>query len=78
MKVKKIGLFGSFARDEQNSKSDIDFLVVFSDPTYDNLLTLHEQLGKLYGRKVELVTPNGMSKYMMPYVEKEVRWHEVE
>lgn len=76
-KVRRIGLFGSYARGEQSKKSDIDFLVDFSEPTFDNLLELHEQLRKLYGRKVELVTPNGLSKHIKPFIEKEVRWHEV-
>ena len=77
-KVRKIGLFGSYARNEQTARSDIDFLVEFSEPTYDNLLALYEELKKLYGRKIELVTSNGMSKYIKPFVEKEVKWHEVE
>ena len=76
-KGRKIGLFGSFARNEQTSKSDIDFLVDFKEATYDNLLELHEQLRKLYGRKIELVTPLGLSKHIKPYVEDEVLWHEV-
>jgi len=33
--VVEIGLFGSFARDEQNENSDIDILVVFSQGTID-------------------------------------------
>lgn len=76
-KVKRIGLFGSFVRDEQTRKSDIDFLVDFSEPDFDSFMELHEQLRKLCGRKVEIVTPIGLSKYIKPYVEKEVRWHEV-
>jgi predicted nucleotidyltransferase len=77
-KVKRIGLFGSFARDEQTRKSDVDFLVDFSEPDFDSFMELHEQLRKLCRRKVEIVTPIGLSKYIKPYVEKEVRWHEVE
>ena len=77
-KVRKIGLFGSYARNEQTARSDIDFLVEFSEPTYDNLLALHEELKNIYGRKIELVTSNGMSKYIKPFVEKEIKWQEVE
>lgn len=76
-KVKRIGLFGSFVRDEQGSRSDIDFLVDFAEPDFDRFMELHEQLRKLSGRKVELITPEGLSKYIKPFVEKEVRWHEV-
>ena len=77
-RVRRIGLFGSFVRDEQGGRSDIDFLVDFAEPSFDRFMELHEQLRKLCGRKVELITPEGVSKYIKPFVEKEVRWHEVE
>jgi len=76
-KVRRIGIFGSFVRNEQTARSDVDFLVDFSEPNFDRFMELHEQLRKLSGRKVELVTPEGLSKYLKPFVEKEVRWHEV-
>lgn len=76
-KVKKLGLFGSFARGEQKKNSDIDFLVEFYEPTFDNFMDLLFSLEKLFGRKIELITNGSLSPYMQPFVEKEVRWHEV-
>jgi len=41
--IVKIGIFGSFARDEQTDKSDIDIIVVFDEDTPD-----------LFGKRLEL------------------------
>ena len=75
-KVKKIGLFGSYAKGEQKRRSDIDFLVEFKEPTFDNFMDLVFDLEGLFARKVELITNGSLSPYIQPYVEKEVRWYE--
>jgi hypothetical protein len=72
--VKKIGLFGSFARGDQNRNSDIDFLVEFEKPVFENFMDLAFYLEELFGRKVELITNGNLSSYIQPYVEKEVKW----
>ena len=56
--VKKIGVFGSFARGEGRKDSDIDVLVEFKDSfeTFDNYMELKFFLEDLFGRKVDLVT----------------------
>lgn len=74
--VKKIGLFGSYARGTQKKDSDIDFLVDFKKPTFDNFMDLAFFLEDLFNRKVELITKGNLSPYMRPYVEKEVKWYE--
>ena len=74
--VKKIGLFGSYIRGEQKKDSDIDFLVEFILPDFDNFMDLVFYLENLFGRKVELITNGNLSPYIQPYVEKEVRWYE--
>ena len=38
--VKRIGAFGSFVRGEQNETSDIDLVVEFENPTFDNIMDL--------------------------------------
>ena len=76
-KVKKLGLFGSFARGEQKKHSDIDFLVEFDEPTFDNFMDLLFSLENLFARKVELITNGSLSPYLQPFVEKEVKWHEI-
>jgi len=75
-KVKRIGLFGSYVRGEEKKNSDIDFLVEFEEPTFDNFMELVFFLEDLFGRKVDLITPGSLSPYIFPYVEKEVKWYE--
>ena len=75
--VRRIGLFGSYARGRQERGSDIDFLVDFGEPTYDNFIDLSVSLERLFRRKVELVTSRSLSPHVKPFVEREVAWHEV-
>ena len=53
--VKKIGLFGSFAKNKQNKKSDIDIIVNFDEETFDNYMNLLFLLEKMFKRKIDLV-----------------------
>ena len=57
--VKKIVLFGSYAKDFQNENSDIDFLVEFIDGKYniDNHLKLLYFLEDKFNKKIDLVKP---------------------
>jgi len=71
----KIGLFGSYIRDEQKDSSDIDILAEFEKgkKTYKNFIHLCFYLDDLFkGKKVEVVTLEGLSPYLKPYIEKEV------
>lgn len=83
-KVKKIGLFGSYKRDEQRKKSDIDLLVEFDKSAFDKNLTgysdncdalLHE-LKKTLGQKIDLVTQDMVSPFIRPYIEREIEYLE--
>lgn len=53
--VKELGLFGSFARDEQTTKSDVDLLVDLENHTFHAYMDLLFFLEDLFGRKVDLV-----------------------
>ncbi|HPE63294.1 MAG TPA: nucleotidyltransferase family protein [Methanothrix sp.] len=74
--VRKIGIFGSFARGQEKETSDIDVLVEFEEPTFRNFMGLVFFLEELFGREVDLVTTRGLSPYIRPAVEKEVVWSE--
>lgn len=76
--VKRIGIFGSFARGEQKRSSDVDVLVEFTEgqATFDNFMQLVYYLEDLFGRNVDLVTVSGIDKYLRPRVEREVIWVE--
>ena len=72
--VTSIGLFGSFVRGEQTASSDIDILVEFAAEkhTFDNFMDVSFLLEEILGRKVEVVTPEGLSPYIGPHILKEV------
>jgi predicted nucleotidyltransferase len=75
-RVKKIGLFGSYLRDDASKKSDIDLLVDFEEKTFDNFIELAFELEKVFNRKIDLLTEEGISPYILPYIKNEVRWYE--
>jgi predicted nucleotidyltransferase len=54
--VKKIGLFGSFLSGTPRKDSDVDFLVEFGEPTFDNYMDLKFLLEALFGRKADVVS----------------------
>ena len=68
--VKKLGLFGSFAKGSQRKKSDLDFLVIFNSPTFDNYMNLKFFLEKTFHKKIDLVT-EGNLKPALQYVKEE-------
>lgn len=68
--VKKLGLFGSFAKGVQRKKSDLDFLVVFDSPTFDNYMELKFLLERMFHRKVDLITEENL-KPALQYVKEE-------
>ena len=72
--VRRIGLFGSFVRGEETKESDIDILIEFEDPTFRNFMNLAFYLEDIFSRRVDLLTPEGISHRIRPYVEKEVVW----
>ena len=75
--IREVGLFGSYARNEQTEQSDIDILIDF-DPekeTFDNYMAVYELLEKLFKNiKVEVVTKNGLSPYIGPKILNEVQY----
>ena len=71
--VRRIALFGSYATGRQNRKSDLDFLVDFERPTYDNLLGLSKDLERLFGRKVDILTPQGVESIRVKGIAESIR-----
>ena len=53
--VERIGLFGSFLRGDANEESDLDFLVVFEENTFDDYMGLKLFLEDLFEKNVDLV-----------------------
>ncbi|OPY38333.1 MAG: Nucleotidyltransferase domain protein [Methanoregula sp. PtaU1.Bin051] len=76
--VARIGIYGSFARGEQTKKSDVDVIVDFREgyATLKNFVRLADPLEALFKRNVDLITVEGIDKYIRPRVEAEVIWVE--
>lgn len=58
----KVSLFGSFARGDQHSDSDVDILLEKGAIKGMQVLDFQEELSKKLGRKVDVVTTAGASK----------------
>ena len=71
--VKTIALFGSYAKDAQTDSSDLDFVVEFSAPTYDNFSSLEQFLGQLFGRPVDILTPVGVDSIRVPEISEDIK-----
>ena len=71
----KIGIFGSYARDEQDKNSDIDILVEIKRPMgLIKLMGLERRLSGLLNTKVDLVTKKALKPYIGKRVLEEVRY----
>jgi uncharacterized protein len=73
--VTQIGLFGSYVRNEQTIESDIDLLIDYDIVNIDfkKYMQFCFMMDDLFHNiKVEVVTKNGLSKYIGPYILKEV------
>jgi predicted nucleotidyltransferase len=75
--VKRVAIFGSFARGEEAAQSDIDLLITLKPvgqrpPVGLKWFSLEEELSRVLGRKVDLVSEKALSPYIRPYVQKEM------
>ncbi len=76
MGVERLGLFGSFLRNEAHVGSDIDFLVEFAPgrKSFDNFMRLSFRLEDVLQRHVELVTKESRSPYIGPQILAETEY----
>ena len=79
--ITKLSLFGSALRDDFGPDSDVDMLVEFGPEARVGLIGfagLELELSKMLGRKVDLNTPECISKYYRDEVlaEAEVQYDE--
>lgn len=78
--ISKIGLFGSFVRQEQKSGSDIDILIDFQQgkETFDNFMAICDLFDAIFkGYKVEVVTVGGLSPYIGPHILNSVEYVQI-
>lgn len=76
--VKRIGLFGSYSREEQKDTSDIDVLVEF-DPsklTFDNYMELKIILEDRFQKPIDLVIIDDIKPALKPVILRSVKYAE--
>lgn len=71
--VKRIGVFGSFVRGEQKESSDIDLVVEFEKPSFDNFMDLTFYLEDLLERKVDILTAEAVKGIRIKEVADEIQ-----
>ena len=72
--VQRAYVFGSYARDEQTTASDVDLLLDFDPEAAVSLFDLGrilEDLKELLGKDVDVVTEDGLSPYLRPFIERD-------
>jgi uncharacterized protein len=70
--VRRLGLFGSAARNEATDASDLDFLVEFQHKTFDAYMDLKALLERVFERRVDLVLPETLKPRLRALIVKDV------
>jgi hypothetical protein len=67
-----MALFGSFSRGDQLDSSDIDILVELNGKIGSGFIDLAEELESAFGRKVDLISKNGIKPHYYNSIEEEL------
>ncbi|MCS6846892.1 MAG: nucleotidyltransferase family protein [Anaerolineae bacterium] len=70
--VKRIGVFGSYAKGSANETSDVDIIVEFERPLGFKFIEFAEHLERLLGRKVDVLTPAGLRGIRIPHIARDI------
>ena len=74
-----IGIFGSYARNQQTKDSDLDILVSFNKKlTLIDLSRIRNELSEKLNVKIDLITQKSLHHRLKPYIEKDLQiiYHE--
>lgn len=71
----RIGVFGSYARNEESPQSDLDVLVDFSS-RYNllDLIGMEDELSGLLGVKVDLITEKSLHPSLKEHIQRDIIW----
>ncbi|MDP8240441.1 MAG: nucleotidyltransferase domain-containing protein [Candidatus Hatepunaea meridiana] len=79
-RIRKLWMFGSVLRDDFRDDSDVDMLYEFQTDYYVGweIVTIEEELSKLFGRKVDLISEKELSQDIRehPYFQSEIIYDE--
>lgn len=70
--VKRIGMFGSFAKGIQREDSDVDLVVEFEKPIGLKFIELSEHIEKIIGKKTDILTPAGIKSIRVKKVAEDI------
>ena len=70
--VRRIGVFGSFAKGDQGPESDVDIVVELAEPTFDHYMDLKFRLEEVLKRPVDLVMADTVKPRIKPIIEREI------
>ena len=71
--IKRLGIFGSFAKQKQKANSDVDIIVEFDTPIGIGFIDLAEHIEKLLGRKVDIITNEGVKSIRVREVVEDIK-----
>ncbi len=71
--LKKIGLFGSFAKDTAKENSDVDIIVEFEKPIGLKFFTFAEYIETLLNRKTDILTLEGIKSIRLKKVIEDIQ-----
>jgi predicted nucleotidyltransferase len=70
--VKRIGLFGSYAKGKPTEMSDVDIIVEFERPIGFRFVEFGEYIEGLLGKRVDILTPAGIQGIRIDRVAKSI------
>ena len=70
--VKRIGLFGSYAKGTPSETSDIDLVVEFNRPIGLQFVAFVEYLEALLGKSVDVLTPAGIQSIRIDRIARSI------
>lgn len=70
--VRRLGLFGSCAWGEATAGSDLDFVVEFSEKSFDGYMDLKSLLEDLFRSRVDLVIISSIKPRLLPIIQQEI------
>ena len=70
--ISRLGIFGSYARGEATSLSDIDIAVELNGPMGLNFVAMANDIENLFGIKVDVVPKRAIKLQYLPFVERDI------
>lgn len=70
--IESLAIFGSYARNEQSSDSDLDILVEINGKIGSKFIDLADEIEQLIGMKVDLVSKNGIKEKYLRSIKNEL------